>query len=159
MPFYKAIYKTNADPDGRFWPLGEWPDRDAALAYFNKNEPQKEGVGPFTFEETSPFIPDHHLVEQEELSAPGVMFPLYKARAPLPLPHDMRLVQRAPADTGEDVANMVVRATAERHGRFVAATSSGNTAPINLQANNLTTAPPVLGQPTLSQRTRFAAEQ
>jgi hypothetical protein len=35
MPFYKAQFKTNADEDGRMWPLGELPDKSYALAEFN----------------------------------------------------------------------------------------------------------------------------
>jgi hypothetical protein len=61
------------------WLLGPSRDRDAALAIFNSIDARKEGIGPFTFDETIPFIPDYHLVEQQWPNGPEVMFPLYKA--------------------------------------------------------------------------------
>jgi len=77
MPYYKVCYKTDADPDGRLWPLGPLPNRDYALGIFSADA-KKEGIGPFTFDETSPFLPHYHLVEQEMLNGPEVMFPLYE---------------------------------------------------------------------------------
>jgi len=77
--YYKVRYKTDADPDGRMWPLGPIPDRDQALAIFNNVDARKQNLGRFTFEETNPFIPDYHLVEKEWLNGPEVMYPLYKA--------------------------------------------------------------------------------
>jgi hypothetical protein len=81
MPYYKVRCKTDADPDGRLWPLGQFSNRDEALGTFN-SDARKEGIGPLTFDETSPFLPHHHLVEQEMLNGPEVMFPLYKATQP-----------------------------------------------------------------------------
>jgi hypothetical protein len=77
MPYYKVLYKTEADPDGRLWPIGPLPDRDHALAIFNSTV-SSEKIGPFTFEETSAFLPYYHLVEQEILNGPEVMFALYE---------------------------------------------------------------------------------
>ena len=35
MPFYNAQYGTNADDNGRMWPLGDLFDMSRALADFN----------------------------------------------------------------------------------------------------------------------------
>lgn len=78
MPNYGVQYKTSADDDGRFWPIGPAPDRDQALSIFNAVDARKEGIGPFTFEETSPFLPDYNLVERMGTFGPDVMYPLYK---------------------------------------------------------------------------------
>lgn len=67
-PYYKVHYRTDADPDGRLWSLGPLPNRDHALGTFNSAYAKKEGIGPFTFDETSPFLADYHLVEQEMLN-------------------------------------------------------------------------------------------
>jgi hypothetical protein len=78
MPNYGVQYKTSADDDGRFWPIGPVPDRDQALGIFNAVYAKKEGIGPFTFEETSNFLPDYNLVERIGPLASDVMYPLYK---------------------------------------------------------------------------------
>ena len=80
MPIYKVLYKTEADDDGRLWPLGPMPDRDHALAIFNRTTARQEEMGKFTFDETSPFLPRYSLVEQEVPNGPEAMFPLYKAK-------------------------------------------------------------------------------
>ncbi len=79
MAYYKVLFKTDADADGRLFALGPLPDRDHALVFFNSSDAREEGIGTFTFDETEPFIPDYHLVEQEVLNGPSVMYPLYKA--------------------------------------------------------------------------------
>jgi hypothetical protein len=79
MPYFKALYKTEADPDGRLWPIGPLPDRDHALEIFNSIV-SKEKIGPFTFKETSDFLPYYNLLEQETPNGPEIMFPLYKSQ-------------------------------------------------------------------------------
>jgi len=66
MPRYEVRYKTQSDPDGRSWDVGLFPDRDYALHVFNTGDARKAGLGPFTFEETSPFPSDYCLVEQND---------------------------------------------------------------------------------------------
>ena len=80
MPNYSVLYKTEADPDGRLWPVGPFPDRNHALDIFNNSTARQENIGPFTFEETSDFLPPYNLVERETRNGPEIMFPLYKRR-------------------------------------------------------------------------------
>lgn len=79
MPYYKVHYKTDADEDGKSWPLGPIPNCDEALHIFNAAYATKAGIGPFTFEETSPFLPHYSMVEQQALNGPAVAYALYKA--------------------------------------------------------------------------------
>jgi hypothetical protein len=77
---YSVTFKTDADPDHRYWPIGPMPSRDHALGVFQSAFATKQGLGAFTFEETSPFLPYYHLIGQ--VSTPygeRVMYPLYKA--------------------------------------------------------------------------------
>jgi hypothetical protein len=77
MPNYSVLYKTEADIDGRLWPIGTFPDRDHALAIFNSGTARQETIGPFTFEETSDFLPPYNLVEQDPPNSPEILHPLY----------------------------------------------------------------------------------
>jgi hypothetical protein len=61
MPNYSVLYKTEADPDGRLWPVGPFSDRNLALQTFNNSTARQENIGPFTFEETSDFLPHYNL--------------------------------------------------------------------------------------------------
>jgi hypothetical protein len=76
---YSVTFKTNADDDHRYWPIGPMPSREYALGAFHSAYAIKEGLGAFTFEETSPFLPDYHLIEQAPPYGERVMYPLYKA--------------------------------------------------------------------------------
>jgi hypothetical protein len=78
MPFYKVLYKTEADPDGRFWIFGPLPNDAHAVASFNVIA-RKEGLGKFTLDEIDAFLPDYNLVVQETVNGPPEMFPLYQA--------------------------------------------------------------------------------
>jgi hypothetical protein len=75
VPNYAVLYKTEADPDGRLWPVGPFPDRNLALDHFNNNTARQEKIGPFTFEETSDFLPHYNLVEQDPPQRPGNIAP------------------------------------------------------------------------------------
>lgn len=77
MPNYSVLYKTEADPDGRLWPIGPLPDRSHALDIFNSSVAKHENIGPFTFEETSDFLPRYNLVEQDLPNSPEILYPLY----------------------------------------------------------------------------------
>jgi hypothetical protein len=57
VPNYAVLYKTEADPDGRLWPVGPFPDRNFALDIFNNSTGREQNIGPFTFEETSDYLP------------------------------------------------------------------------------------------------------
>ena len=81
MAHYKARYKTDADPEWREWSLGQHRSRDEALEIFN-NVARQERLGVFSFDNTNPVVPHYNLVEQEVLSDPEVIFPLYTARPP-----------------------------------------------------------------------------
>jgi hypothetical protein len=59
MRNYSVLYKTEADQDGRLWPLGPFPDRNHALDIFNSSVAKQENIGPFTFDETSDFLPHY----------------------------------------------------------------------------------------------------
>jgi hypothetical protein len=48
MPYYKVIYKNDADNDGKTWPLGPVPDAYVALAIFNNTYAKEKNIGPFT---------------------------------------------------------------------------------------------------------------
>jgi hypothetical protein len=73
-----VLYKTEADPDGRLWPVGPFPDRNRALDHFNNTTAKQGNIGPFTFEETSAFLPLYNLVEQEPPNGPETLYPLYE---------------------------------------------------------------------------------
>jgi hypothetical protein len=60
---------------GRTWGIGPIPNRYVALGIFSNTDAKKEGIGPFTFEETEPFT-DYHLVEQERPLAPEEWWPI-----------------------------------------------------------------------------------
>jgi hypothetical protein len=75
VPNYSVTFKTDADPDHRYWPLGPMPGPEYALEAFNSAYASKEGLGVFTFDETAAFLPDYHLIEQGN----PFMRPLYKA--------------------------------------------------------------------------------
>jgi hypothetical protein len=77
MPIFSVMYKTEADHDGRLWPVGPFPDRDAALVHFNATVARTEGLGTFTFEVTSPFHPDYSMIVDRNH---GAMFSLYKVK-------------------------------------------------------------------------------
>jgi hypothetical protein len=77
MPNYSVLYKTEADADGRLWPIGPLPDRNLALEIFNNGTARQENTGPFTFEETSTFLPLYNLVEQDPPNGPQILYPLY----------------------------------------------------------------------------------
>jgi hypothetical protein len=77
MPNYSVLYKTEADPDGRLWPVGSFPDRNHALAIFNNSSARQENIGPFSFEETSDLLALYNLVEQDPPNGPEVLYPLY----------------------------------------------------------------------------------
>ena len=78
MPNYSVLYKTEADPDGRLWPVGPFPDRNLALEIFNNSTARQEHIGPLTFEETGDFLPHYNLVEQEPPNGAEIMYPLYE---------------------------------------------------------------------------------
>ncbi len=78
MLCYEVRYKTDADTDSGYWPLGPHRSRDRALATFNSIYASKEGLGAFTFGETDPFLPHYNLVERDEHNAELAMMPLYK---------------------------------------------------------------------------------
>jgi hypothetical protein len=78
MPNYTVLYKTKADPDGRSWAVGRFPDRNLALDHFNNGTARQEKIGPFTLEETSDFLPHYNLVEREPPSGPDTLYPLYQ---------------------------------------------------------------------------------
>jgi hypothetical protein len=80
MPNYSVLYKTEADTDGRLWPIGPFPGRDDALAVFNNGTARQEKIGPFTFEETSDFLLHYNLVEQDPPNGPETLYPLYEKR-------------------------------------------------------------------------------
>jgi hypothetical protein len=79
MRNYAVLYKTEADPEGRLWPVGPFPDRNLALDIFNNSTARQKNIGPFTFEETSEFLPHYNLVEREPPNGPEILYPLYKA--------------------------------------------------------------------------------
>jgi hypothetical protein len=78
VPNYSVLYKTEADPDGRLWAVGPFPDRNLALEIFNNSIARHEHIGPFTFEETSEFLPQYNLVEQDPPNGPETLYPLYQ---------------------------------------------------------------------------------
>jgi hypothetical protein len=78
MPNYAVLYKTEADPDGRLWPVGHFPDRNRALDHFNTSTARQEKIDPFTFEETSDFLPHYNLVEQDPPNGLETLHPLYQ---------------------------------------------------------------------------------
>ena len=78
MPYYKVLSNT-ADSDFRQWPLGEFPDRNRALAAFNAIV-RKEGLGRFSFDGTSPLDPPYILVEQKVARGPQALLWLRKAK-------------------------------------------------------------------------------
>jgi hypothetical protein len=80
MPNYTVLYKTEADPDGRLWPVGPFPDRNLALDHFNNTTATQGNIGPFTFEETSAFLPLYNLIEQEPPNGPETLYPLYEKK-------------------------------------------------------------------------------
>jgi hypothetical protein len=49
MPYYKVIYKIDADNDGKTWPLGPVPDAYVALAIFNNTYAREKTVAPLRF--------------------------------------------------------------------------------------------------------------
>lgn len=65
MHMYKVSYKSRADKDGQEWNLGRLPNVDYALSTFNSTCAGPEGLGQFTFEETTPFNSDYVLYEQD----------------------------------------------------------------------------------------------
>lgn len=65
MPNYAVLYKTEADHDGRLWPVGRFPDRNHALDILNNSTAKVDKIGPFTF------------VEQETPNGPEILYPLY----------------------------------------------------------------------------------
>lgn len=77
MPNYAVLYKTEADHDGRLWPVGRFPDRNHALDILNNSTAKVDKIGPFTFEETGDFLPYYNLVEQETPNGPEILYPLY----------------------------------------------------------------------------------
>jgi hypothetical protein len=83
MPFYKAQFKTNADEDGRMWPLGELPDKSYALAEFNVMA-RKDLDFTFIFFEgplrDEPTLEDYFIIEQAQLNGPETCIPLYRKR-------------------------------------------------------------------------------
>jgi hypothetical protein len=80
MPNFAVQYKSETDTDGRTWGIGAIHNRYVALDVFNDNDARKEGIGPFTFEETQPST-DYHLVEQEDPMEPVELWPIYPASA------------------------------------------------------------------------------
>jgi hypothetical protein len=78
MPNYKVMYKTDADPDHRYWPLGPHPARNFALGTFNSAYAGPEGLGEFVFDKDGT-TSDYTLVEQEPLNRSETMWWLYKA--------------------------------------------------------------------------------
>jgi hypothetical protein len=78
MLCYEVRYKTDADTDSGYWPLGPHRSRDRALATFNSIYASKERLGAFTFNETGPFLPNYNLVERDERNVEQAMMPLYK---------------------------------------------------------------------------------
>jgi hypothetical protein len=74
------LYKTEADPDGRLWPIGPFPDRNHALDIFNISTARQEQIGPFTFEEIGDFLPPYNLVEQDPPNGAEVLYPLYQKK-------------------------------------------------------------------------------
>ena len=83
MPFYKAQFKTNADDDGRVWPLGELPDLSYALAYINATAKKELGLTFIFFNgppSQEPMLEDYFLIEQAQLNGPEICIPLYRKR-------------------------------------------------------------------------------
>jgi hypothetical protein len=80
MPSYKVLSNT-AETNFCQWPLGEWPDRNHALAEFNAIV-EKEGLGRFIFVR-SPFYPHYILVEHEVVKGRQALFWLRKAGIPM----------------------------------------------------------------------------
>lgn len=73
MPFYKV----RCERDGRLWPIGPIPSEAEALHSFNHLDAPNEGVGPFTFDGTSRYLPDYYLIEQMSPEGTEVHIPLY----------------------------------------------------------------------------------
>jgi hypothetical protein len=67
------------------WPVGPFPDRNLALDHFNNSTARQEEIGPFTFEETSDFLPHYNLVEQDPPNGPETLHPLYQKNPDLGL--------------------------------------------------------------------------
>jgi hypothetical protein len=78
MPWYKVTYKPEPNTVVHIlWPLGQHPDREAALACFNAQEPNKEGIGPFKLDNTVAWS-NYSLIEQQVLKGPEVIYALDK---------------------------------------------------------------------------------
>jgi hypothetical protein len=79
MPWYKIAYKPEPNTMVHIlWPLGQHPDREAALACFNAQEPNKEGIGPFKLDNSVTWS-NYSLIEQQVLKGPEVMYFLDRA--------------------------------------------------------------------------------
>jgi hypothetical protein len=78
MPWYKIAYKPEPNTVVHIlWPLGLHPDREAALACFNAQEPNTAGIGPFKLDNTVAWS-NYSLIEQQVLKGPEVMYSLDK---------------------------------------------------------------------------------
>ena len=84
MPYYKALYKTDADDDYRQWPLGALRDKYSALAAFNAEA--RDDLGKeFEFHEGPPRDEpppgDYVLGEREQLNRDSpVLFAIYECK-------------------------------------------------------------------------------
>jgi hypothetical protein len=78
MLLYEVRRKAREDAGGREWLVGRFPSRDDALAHFNGHDAASEGIGAFTFDDSTGLlnISDYQLIEREA-SGPEVMIPLY----------------------------------------------------------------------------------
>jgi hypothetical protein len=81
MPNYSVLYKTEADPDGRLWLVGPFPNANLALDIFNNSTARQENIGPFTLQETpGDFHPQYTLVELDPSTGAETLYALYKKR-------------------------------------------------------------------------------
>jgi hypothetical protein len=75
MPYYRGLYKTDADTDGQEWPLGEYADKIQALSAMNSIIKSKIR-GILFFASNEDIIGYYSLVEKKELNGPEVIIQL-----------------------------------------------------------------------------------
>ncbi|HXW26315.1 MAG TPA: hypothetical protein VEK73_16345 [Xanthobacteraceae bacterium] len=63
---YKVRYKLGADLDSRTWPVGRFPDKETALAWFNSGDARKLALGQFKLDPDGTTPTDYYLVEGNE---------------------------------------------------------------------------------------------
>jgi hypothetical protein len=79
MPDYEI--RSASDPN-KVWPIGtNIPGAESALYLFNHIDAKIKGIGPFTFDDSSPPT-DYYLVERLSVKSREATFALYKASQP-----------------------------------------------------------------------------